>query len=179
MSGGGFSVEVSQAGGAAGARHLRDSVVRGYGAMHSAGAPCAVEKTQAGYELSDGFEQYGFEPEYFRSIAVKRSGDSAFGFNEDAFWDWEVPALGGAPVTVDIYIRLAPEYGDTAQKPSVILTGHGVNSSASATAAAFSGWEKLTLSGTPSSNSVMTLSVSGYSRSEGARFFADDIKVSQ
>lgn len=179
MSGGGFAVEASQSGGAAAARHLRDSVIRGYGAMHSAGATRIAEITGGGYELQAGFEQYRFGPEYFRSSAVKRSGDFAFGFNEDAVWDWEAPAIAGAAVTVDIYIRLAPEYGQTAQKPSVILTGPGINASASATAAAFSDWEKLTLAGTPSSSSALVLNVRGHSRAEGARFFVDDIKVSQ
>ncbi|PKN01033.1 MAG: hypothetical protein CVU77_07135 [Elusimicrobia bacterium HGW-Elusimicrobia-1] len=179
MAGGDFSVDVSQTDSAAASRHLRDSVIRGYGAMHSAGATHVSEITGGGYELQAGFEHYDFGPEYFRSVAIKRGGDFAFGFNEDAVWNWEVPAVTGRAATVDVYIRLGDEYGSAAQKPSVTLKGPGVNASATATAAAFTQWEKLTVGGTPSADSSLILATEGFSRNEGARFYTDDIAVAQ
>jgi len=106
-----------------------------------------------------------------------RTGPNAFGFNEDAVWEWEVPAKGGQLLTITAYMRYNSSYG-SAEKPKLTLYNYGVNSSAQMTVGADT-WEKLTVSGTPTSDGVLLLRVEGFSTEVGAKYFVDDIQVNQ
>jgi len=74
-------------------------------------------------------------------------------------------------------MRYNSSYG-SASKPKLTLYNYGVNSTAQMTAGADT-WEKLTVSGTPTSDGVLLLKVEGFSTEVGAKYFVDDIQVNQ
>jgi len=108
---------------------------------------------------------------------VTRTGPNAFGFGGGESWTWEVPAKGWQPITITAYMRYNSSYG-SAEKPKLTLYNYGVNSSAQMTVGADT-WEKLTVSGTPTSDGVLLLKVEGFSTEVGAKYFVDDIQVNQ
>ena len=93
-------------------------------------------------------------------------------------WTWEVPANGGSAVTITAYVQYNSDYG-VAAKPKITLSNKGLNESAQASGAAEGAWEKLTVSGTPAGNGVLFLKVEGFSTAVGAKYFVDDIQISQ
>ncbi|PKN02007.1 MAG: hypothetical protein CVU77_03495 [Elusimicrobia bacterium HGW-Elusimicrobia-1] len=110
-----------------------------------------------------------------------RTGPNAFGFVGDAVWEWDVPVKSGSALTITAYIRYNSEYGGSTTKPKLTLSGVGISpTSISATSSAEDAWELLTLNpGTPSQNSILTLRAEGFSTNTGARFYIDDINISQ
>ncbi|PKN01870.1 MAG: hypothetical protein CVU77_02740 [Elusimicrobia bacterium HGW-Elusimicrobia-1] len=110
-----------------------------------------------------------------------RTGANAFGFVGDAVWDWNVPVKSGSALTITAYIRYNSEYGGSATKPKLTLSGGGISpTSASATSSAENAWELLTINpGTPSQNAILTLKAEGFSTNPGAKFYIDDISISQ
>jgi hypothetical protein len=110
-----------------------------------------------------------------------RTGANAFGFVGDALWDWDVPVKSGSALIITAYIRYNTEYGGSATKPKLTLSGVGISpTSISATGTAENAWELLTINaGTPSQNATLTLRAEGFSTSPGAKFYIDDINVSQ
>ncbi|PKN00675.1 MAG: hypothetical protein CVU77_09115 [Elusimicrobia bacterium HGW-Elusimicrobia-1] len=110
-----------------------------------------------------------------------RTGANAFGFVGDAVWEWEVPVKSGSALIITAYIRYNTEYGGSATKPKLTLSGKGISpTSISATSSAENAWELLTINaGTPSQNATLTLRTEGFSTSPGAKFYIDDINVSQ
>ena len=116
-------------------------------------------------------------PAVWRENATTRTGPNAFGASSNSDWTWQIPVKGGQPVTVTAYVRYNSSYGSAA-KPKLILSNLGVNSSAQMTAGADT-WEKLTVSGTPSSDGVLLLRFLAYSTNPGAEVYIDDIQVSQ
>jgi len=117
------------------------------------------------------------KPGTYQEKTITRTGNNSYGFIGDGIWEWEVPAKGGQAVTVTAYVRYNSSYGSAA-KPKLILSNLGVNSSAQMTAGADT-WEKLTVSGTPSSDGVLLLRFLAYSINPGAEVYIDDIQVSQ
>ncbi len=107
---------------------------------------------------------------------VTRTGANAFGFGGGESWTWKVPASGGTAVTITVYAQYNSDYG--AAKPKITLSNKGVNSSDQMTGGAET-WEKLTVSGTPSGSGVLFLKVEGFSTEPGAKYFVDDIQISQ
>ena len=110
-----------------------------------------------------------------------RTGANAFGFVGDAVWDWDVPVKSGSALIITAYLRYNSEYGGSTTKPKLTLSGKGISpTSISATSSAENVWELLTLNpGTPSQNATLTLRAEGFSTNPGARFYIDDINISQ
>lgn len=113
--------------------------------------------------------------------SVTRTPPSAFGFGGSEFWQWQITTRAGAPLTITAYIRYNNEYGGSATKPKLTLTGRGISpTSISATGAAQDAWEQLTLNpGTPTQNATLTLRAEGFSTAPGAKFYIDDINITQ
>ncbi|PKN02009.1 MAG: hypothetical protein CVU77_03510 [Elusimicrobia bacterium HGW-Elusimicrobia-1] len=110
-----------------------------------------------------------------------RAGANAFGFVGDAVWEWDVPVKSGSALTITTYIRYNTEYGGPTTKPKLTLSGKGISpTSVSATSSAENAWELLNINaGTPSQNATLTLRAEGFSNTPGAKFYIDDINVSQ
>ncbi|MCD6310903.1 MAG: DUF2341 domain-containing protein [Elusimicrobia bacterium] len=117
------------------------------------------------------------QPCVWQEKATTRTGPNAFGFEGDGIWTWKVPVNGGSLVTITAYAQYNSDYG-SADKPKITLYNYGVNSTAQMTGAADT-WEPLTVSGTPSGKGVLFLKVEGFSTAVGAKYFVDDIQVSQ
>ena len=85
------------------------------------------------------------------------------------------------PLTITAYIRYNTAYGAGATKPKLTLYGKGITpTSVSATTAAENAWELLTINaGIPSQDGVLKLKAEGFSANPGARFYIDDVRVSQ
>jgi hypothetical protein len=113
--------------------------------------------------------------------SITRTSSNAFGFGGGEIWAWEVPVKSGSALTITAYIRYNSEYGGSTTKPKLTLTGRGITpTSISATGAAQDAWELLTINpGTPSQNATLTLRAEGFSTNPGAKFYIDDINVSQ
>jgi len=110
-----------------------------------------------------------------------RSGNNAFGFFGDGSYTWQVPVKSGSPLTITCYVRYNTQYGGSATKPKITLSGKGISTtSVSASAAAENAWELLTINaGTPTQNGILLLTAEGFSNNPGARFWIDDISVNQ
>jgi len=117
------------------------------------------------------------QPCVWQEKTTTRTGPNAFGFEGDGIWTWKVPANGGSLLTITGYIRYNSDYGGAA-KPKFTLYNNGVNDNASMTGGADT-WEKLTVSGTPSGKGVLFLKVEGFSTAVDAKYFVDDIQISQ
>jgi len=117
------------------------------------------------------------QPGTFQEKTTTRTGKNSYGFEGDGIWTWEVPANGGSAVTITAYARYNSDYGGGA-KPKITLSNMGVNSSDQMTGGA-GVWEKLTVSGTPSEKGVLFLKVEGFSTAVDAKYFVDDIQISQ
>ncbi len=117
------------------------------------------------------------QPCVWQEKTTTRTGPNAFGFEGDGIWTWKVPANGGSLLTITAYAQYNSDYGGVA-KPKITLYNYGVNSSEQMTGAADT-WEKLTVSGTPTGKGVLFLKVEGFSTAVGAKYFVDDIQVSQ
>ena len=113
--------------------------------------------------------------------SITRTSPNAFGFGGGEIWDWDVPVKSGSALTITAYIRYNTEYGGSATKPKLTLSGKGISpTSVSATVAAENAWEFLTINaGTPSQNATLTLRAEGFSTNPAAKFYVDDISVSQ
>jgi len=115
--------------------------------------------------------------------SITRSGKNSFGFGGGESWGWQVPVKsGGSPLTISCYVRYNSEYqGSIYTKPKLTLSGKGISTtSVSASAAAENAWELLTINaGTPSQSGMLNLKAEGFSNNPGARFYIDDIQVSQ
>jgi len=116
----------------------------------------------------------------FKEKSVVRSGDNSFGFGGGESWEWQLPVKSGLPLTITAYIRYNSYYGSVT-KPKLTIYGKGITTtSVSATSAAENAWELLTINaGTPSENAILKLKAEGFSTNPGARFYIDDVKVSQ
>jgi len=110
-----------------------------------------------------------------------RTGNNSFGFFGDANWTWQVPVKSGSPLTITCYVRYNTQYGGSATKPKITLSGRGISTtSVLASAAAENAWELLSINaGTPTQNGILLLIAEGFSNNPGARFWVDDIQVSQ
>jgi len=117
------------------------------------------------------------QPCVWQEKTTTRTGPNAFGFEGDGVWTWKVPANGGSLLTITAYAQYNSAYGG-ATKPKFTLSNMGVNSSDQMTGGADT-WEKLTVSGTPSGKGVLFLKVEGFSTAVDAKYFVDDIQVSQ
>ncbi len=114
--------------------------------------------------------------------SIIRSGNNSFGFGGGESWSWQIPVKSGSPLTVSCYIRYNSEYqGSSYTKPKLTLSGKGISTtSVSATSAAENAWELLTINaGTPTESGILNLKAEGFSNNPGARFWIDDIQVSQ
>ncbi|MEA2082265.1 MAG: hypothetical protein U9O97_05955 [Elusimicrobiota bacterium] len=82
--------------------------------------------------------------------------------------------------TIDIAtnVEVLVVAGGGAAKPKFTLYNKGINNSAQMTGGA-DNWEKLTVSGTPSGKGVVFLKVEGFSTEVDAKYFVDDIQISQ
>jgi len=117
------------------------------------------------------------QPGTFQEKITTRTGKNSYGFEGDGIWTWQVPANGGSAVTIMAYAQYNSDYGGAA-KPKITLSNMGVNSSDQMTGGADT-WEKLTVSGTPSGKGVLFLKVEGFSTAVDAKYFVDDIQISQ
>ncbi|MCD6311928.1 MAG: LamG domain-containing protein, partial [Elusimicrobia bacterium] len=117
------------------------------------------------------------QPCVWQEKTTTRTGPNSFGFEGDGVWKWEVPANGGSEVKVTVYVQYNSNYGGAA-KPKLTLYNYGVNDSAQMTGGADT-WEKLTVSGTPTGKGVLFLKVEGFSTAVDAKYFVDDIQISQ
>ena len=116
----------------------------------------------------------------WKEKSVVRTGNHSNGFYGGDDWTWQLPVKGGQPVTISAYIRYNTEYlGATYDKPKLTLSGLGINESISATSSAENSWEQRQLSGTPSSDGILTLRTEGFSTNPGAKFYIDDISINQ
>ncbi|PKN02010.1 MAG: hypothetical protein CVU77_03515 [Elusimicrobia bacterium HGW-Elusimicrobia-1] len=129
--------------------------------------------------LEDISVTYRVKP--WQEKSVTRTPPNSFGFGGGEIWTWEVPVKSGSPLTITAYIRYNSEYGGSATKPKLTLSGVGISpTSISATGAAENAWELLTINpGTPSQNTILTLRAEGFSTNPGAKFYIDDINISQ
>ena len=83
------------------------------------------------------------------------------------------------PLTITAYIRYNSYYGSVT-KPKLTIHGKGITTTSVSATAAADTWELLTINaGTPSQDAVLKLKAEGFSTNPGARFYIDDIKVSQ
>ncbi|MCD6310964.1 MAG: hypothetical protein J7M11_00680 [Elusimicrobia bacterium] len=134
-------------------------------------------KDKAGNISTSTVKNKKTQPCVWQEKTTTRTGPNAFGFEGDGVWTWKVPADGGSLLTITAFVRYDSNYGGAA-KPKITLYNYGVNSSASMTGGADT-WEKLTVSGTPSGKGVLFLKVEGFSTAVDAKYFVDDIQVSQ
>jgi len=113
--------------------------------------------------------------------SVTRTNPNSYGFGGGENWIWQVPVKSGSALTITAYIRYNTEYGGSTTKPKLTLSGAGISpTSISATSSAENAWELLTINpGTPSQNATLTLRAEGFSTSSAAKFYIDDINVSQ
>ena len=136
--------------------------IQAYNTAGSSNSATVIKKTQ---------------PCVWQEKTTTRTGPNSYGFEGDGIWTWEVPANGGSSVTITAYAQYNSDYGGAA-KPKITLYNYGVNSSDQMTGGAET-WEKLTVSGTPTGKGVLFLKVEGFSTAVDAKYFVDDIKVSQ
>jgi hypothetical protein len=129
--------------------------------------------------LEDISVTYRVKP--WQEKSVTRTPPNSFGFGGGETWAWQVPVKSGSALTITAYIRYNTEYGGAATKPKLTLSGAGISpASISATSSAENAWELLTINaGTPSQNATLTLKTEGFSTNPAAKFYIDDINVSQ
>ncbi|RLD18359.1 MAG: hypothetical protein DRI36_01595, partial [Caldiserica bacterium] len=116
-------------------------------------------------------------PAIWQENSVVRTGNFSFCADSNSDWTWQVPVKGGSSVQVNVYMKYNSSYGSS-QKPRIILSNLGVNSSAQMSAGPDT-WEKLTVSGTPSRDGILFLRVTTFSTNPDARVYIDDVEVVQ
>lgn len=110
-----------------------------------------------------------------RETSIVQRGSGAFRLELDTAAVFQIAATTNVPVTVTLWLRYNASYNTGSGYPVVSLEGLGVSHFSTATANALDAWEMLTVSGTPTGQGVINLTVKSFSSAGGSKVYFDEI----
>ncbi|MFA5779381.1 MAG: fibronectin type III domain-containing protein, partial [Elusimicrobiota bacterium] len=113
----------------------------------------------------------------FEETTVIKRGGNAFRIELATACTYQVIGTTDVPVTVKLWLQYNSSYDMNLGSPTVNLYGCGINSTAAVTSAALNNWELLIVSGTPTSEGVLDLTIRSYSSAAGSKVYFDEVVV--
>lgn len=110
-----------------------------------------------------------------RETSVVQRGSGGFRLELATAAVFQVAATTNVPVTVTLWLRYNASYNTSSGYPVVSLEGSGVSHFSTATANALDAWEMLTVSGTPTGQGVIILTIKSFSPDAGSKVYFDEI----